>query len=170
MLKKFWGWYDAHRRLNLAVASALFTLQLVHLYWLTTNVVFAKAFGRSFFNPTEFLETLLLLVDYTEIPALISVSLVYINKLRKTFDLKSMLYLIFLNSQWLHIFWITDEFVVEHFTGHTGPDIFPLWIAWLAIMVDYLELPVIYDTVKELIKVLRQGNIEAALETLKDND
>jgi hypothetical protein len=168
-MKTFWDWYEKHKTLNLGIAALLFTLQLVHLYWLTTHVVFSKAFGISYFNPSEAFESILVLVDYTEIPALISVSLVYINKLRQKYDFKSALYLIFLNSQWLHIFWITDEFVIKHFLGHTGPEVLPVWLAWLAIFIDYLELPVIYDTLKEFTKTLKKEGVEVALETLKED-
>ena len=166
----FWKWYEEHKRLNYGVAAFLFAIQIVHLYWLTTHVVFLKAFGQSFFNPSETFETILLLVDYTEIPALVSVSLVYVNNLRKKYDLKSVLYLIFLNSQWLHIFWITDEFVVERFSGNVTETILPVWLAWVAILIDYLELPVIYDTMKEFVKELRTGDVEGAFEKLKEED
>lgn len=156
MLAKFWKWYNSHLTLNITVATLLFTLQLVHLYWLTTHVVFHKALDLSFWDPSSILQTILILVDYTEIPVLISVSLVYINELRKKFNWKSIWFLIFLNSQWLHIFWITDEFVVESLTGSGGGTILPLWLAWAAIIIDYLELPIIYDTLKKTFNILNR--------------
>ena len=105
---------------------------------------------------------LIILVDYTEIPALISVSLVYVNDLRKRgASLKPILYLLFLNSQLLHIFWITDEFVVSSGAGETSS--LPVWLAYVAILIDYLELPVIYDTVKRLAVTLRAEGLAAAV-------
>lgn len=146
MLSKFWSWYNHHLTLNLGIAGGLFVLQLIHLYWLTTHVVFFKLFGQSFFDPTPLVETIIVLVDYTEIPALITTSLVYINELRKKYNFKSVLYLIFLNSQFLHIFWITDEFVEARFSGGPEVTILPIWLAFVAIAIDYLELPVIFET------------------------
>ena len=149
MRNKFWAWYERNYTINLSVAAILFTLQLIHLYWLTTHVVFLKLFGQSFFNPLPFWETIIILVDYTEIPALITTSIVYINELRKRFEFKPVLYLIFLNSQFLHIFWITDELVEAKLTGSPEATILPLWLALVAIAIDYLELPVIFETFKK---------------------
>ena len=70
-------------------------------------------------------------------------------------SLKPILYLLFLNSQLLHIFWITDEFVVSSGAGETSS--LPVWLAYVAILIDYLELPVIYDTVKRLAVALARG-------------
>lgn len=47
MFKKFWKWYERHTTLNVGIASLLFTLQLVHLYWLTTDVVIVKLTEKS---------------------------------------------------------------------------------------------------------------------------
>lgn len=167
MWQKFWAWYNKYLVLNTGIAAGLFVLQLIHLYWLTTHVVFLKLFDTSFFTPSPFWETIIVLVDYTEIPALITTSLVYINELRKRYNLKSILYLIFLNSQFLHIFWITDEFVEARLTGAPEVTILPLWLAFLAIAIDYLELPVIFETIKKFFEVLGRGNFKKALETFK---
>ena len=155
LFNKFWSWYERHYTLNVTVAAILFTLQLIHLYWLTTHVVAGRLLGESFFNPTSFWEIVIILVDYTEIPALITTSLVYINDLRKGFRFKPLLYLLFLDIQLLHIFWITDEFVVETFTGTGAGTILPVWLAWIAILIDYLELPVIFETLKKAFKAIR---------------
>ncbi len=149
MFSKFWQWYEAHLTLNIAVSAVLFTLQLVHLYWLTTNVVWHKLTGVSHFEPTGLWQILILLVDYTEIPAIVATSLLYINDFRKGKKGKSLFYLVLLNSQWIHLFWITDEYVVEKFFNVSGIGI-PVILAWIAIMIDYLELPVIFDTIKRL--------------------
>jgi hypothetical protein len=142
MLSTFWSWYEKHLAVNIAIAAGLFILQLVHLYWLTTSVVWHKLTGISHFEPTGIFGILILLVDYTEIPALIATSLLYINDY-------SLIYLVLLNSQWIHLFWITDEYIIEKFFNIPGIGI-PILLAWIAILIDYLELPVIYDTIKRL--------------------
>lgn len=157
--KRFFDWYERNYLINISVAAGLFLLQLVHLYWLTMAVVFERLFGDSLFDPDGVFYALILLVDYTEIPALIGVSLIYINELRKGFAWKPVLFLIFLNSQWLHIFWITDEFVVNEFTGEEAVSSLPVWAAWVAILIDYLELPVIYDTMKKLAVAIRERRV-----------
>lgn len=148
MFSRFWRWYSANETLNTGVAAGLFVWQLFHLYWLTAHVVSWKLFGVSFFTLTGTWEVFMALVDYTEIPAIILTSIVYINEFREQGRAKSLLYLLFLNSQWLHIFWITDEFVITQFTGMAAV-ILPVWLSWTAIFIDYLELPVIYDTLKK---------------------
>lgn len=161
IMQNFWRWYERHHALNIAIAAVLFTLQLVHLSWLTGEPLADRVFGDSLFHAGGPLRWLIILVDYTEIPALISVSLVYINDLRKQGpSLKPILYLVFLNSQFLHIFWITDEFVVSAGNGETST--LPAWLAYVAILIDYLELPVIYDTVKRMIVTLRTEGLAAA--------
>lgn len=148
----FWTWYEKHYRLNVTIATGLFVMQLVHLYWLATDVIAFRLLGESFFSPSPFWTYALVAVDYTEIPAILSTSLLYINDLRHG-KKRSIAYLIFINSQWLHLFWITDEFVIEQFRGGGGT-ILPVWLAWVAIMIDYLELPVIVDTVRRVIKMI----------------
>jgi len=144
----FFSWYERNYSLNLGIASFLFIWQLVHLYWLTADVVFLRLFGISLLPLKDVWEFLLIFVDYTEIPALISTSIIYIHALTKKFTWKNILFLIFINSQWLHLFWITDEFVIQQFTSASDA-ILPIWLAWFAIFIDYLELPVIYDTIKK---------------------
>lgn len=149
MLKRFWNFYNKYLPFNTSIAAFLFSLQLVHLYWLTTNVVLKKLIGVSFFDPKGFWEIFILVVDYTEIPALVTTSLVYLNELRKSVTLKALLFLVFLNLQWVHIFWITDEFVISHlFSNEPNHHNFPDWYLWTAILIDYLELPVIFETIK----------------------
>lgn len=152
--QKFWSWYEKHLILNTYIAAALFTLQLIHLYWLTTDIVMERLIGQSFFNPGLW-QNLILIVDYTEIPALLSTSLLYFNDFRKKANFKSLLYLLFINSQYLHIFWITDEFIIEQFSGSSSA-ILPAWLAWVAIGIDYLELPVIYETLRKSFISLKE--------------
>jgi len=53
--------------------------------------------------------------------------------------------------QVVHIFWITDEIVYDAFF-ETRLVEFPLYIAWIAILIDYLELPVMADLFYKIIK------------------
>jgi hypothetical protein len=48
------------------------------------------------------------------------------------------------------MFWITDQVVVDTFAGHS---LFGAWnglLAWVAILIDYLEVPVIVDTLRKV--------------------
>lgn len=150
-LTKFWS--DAHKRYLTysGFTTGLFLLQVIHLFWLTTHVVWYKLFGFSIFNPNDFWQFVIIIVDYTEVPALISTSILYILSLRRKFNVKDLIFLILINSQWLHLFWITDEFVEAMFTGAAYASVLPFWLAWVAILIDYLELPVMYDTTKKFI-------------------
>lgn len=160
-MHRFWSWYERHYALNVSVAAGLFALQLVHLLWLTAEPLWLKVFGEALFTIDKPYSWPLYLVDYTEIPALLSVSLIYVNELRKGFALRPLLYLVFLNSQWLHIFWITDEFVVE--SNESQTTVLPGWLAYVAILIDYLELPVIADTVRKTVVALRERRVEQLL-------
>lgn len=160
----FFAWYERHYTLNVGIAGGLFLLQLVHLYWLTTDVVVNRLTGESWFEPTGLVQLLIVVVDYTEIPALLGTSLIYVNELRRGRGWRPLLYLLLLNSQWLHIFWITDEFVVDEFAGDGGAgSSLPAWLAWVAILIDYLELPVIYDTIKRFLVAWREERLETFL-------
>lgn len=151
----FWNWYEERLHVNIKVATLLFGWQLVHLFWLTTDVLFGHFFSITVLNLSGIWEYLIIAVDYLEIPAIVTVIFIYINELRKGRDTsKSVLFLILLNSQWLHLFWITDEFIINKLYG-TGNTILPLWLAWIAIAIDYLELPVIYDTLKKFFNISR---------------
>ena len=149
-MEAFWLWYERHYTVNLVGTAALFTLQLVHLYWMTTHVVAFGLLGRSFFNPPPFWQYMIIIVDYTEIPSLLSTSVFYLYELRKGHSAKYVLYLFLLNSQWLHLFWITDSFVLNTFHG-VGTGTLPVWLAWPAVFIDYLELPVIFETLWKAI-------------------
>jgi len=155
--RDFWRWYERHYTVNVAVAACLFGLQLVHLVWLTGQPLAEHVLGDAIFTADGPLRWLIVLIDYTEIPALLSVSLVYVNDLRQGASIRPVLYLLFLNSQWLHIFWITDEFVVSSAEGDSSA--LPAWLAYVAILIDYLELPVIYDTVMRAAVNLRKNGL-----------
>lgn len=151
ILDKFWDWYNRHYLFTLSITTFLFLLQLFHLYWLFTDVVLQRLTSHSYFVLPPFWGTLSALLDYTEIPALISTSLVYINQLRLTGKTKNLWYLFALNIQWLHLFWITDQVVIERFTSQASIFHWSAFIAWIAILIDYAELPVMYDTAKKTV-------------------
>ena len=151
----FWEWYERHYRFALIITTFLFLLQAFHLYWLFTDVILQKLAGKSYFFFPGFWGVLSTLLDYTEIPALISTSLIYINSLRKQFNWKDVWYLILLNIQWLHLFWITDQVVIERFELGTSVFHWATIIAWVAIIIDYGELPVMWDTAKRTIREFR---------------
>lgn len=157
MWKSFWEWYERTYTLNVSIALGLFLIQIVHLVWLFGSVVWARVFGTPLFEFAGLWQAVIVLVDYTEIPALLSVSLIYIDELRKGWDGKSALYLVFLNTQLLHIFWITDEFVVTAF--NSGGTVLPVWLAWVAIGIDYLEVPVMFDTFKKFFQAWRERRV-----------
>jgi hypothetical protein len=154
----FWAWYERNYVLNVALASVLFLLQIAHLTWLGADPIATRLTDHSLFSLHGALQYLIWFADYSEIPALVVVSLVYVNELRGGFSWKALLYLVFLNSQWLHIFWITDEYVASELGGGGGSAL-PGWLAWVAILIDYLELPVIFDTLKRLATALRERRL-----------
>lgn len=160
-MNKFWLWYEKNIFLNQFIVSTLFIWQILHLYWLTTHVVVDKILGYSIFNPNELLQFLLVIADYLEIPALVSGNILYLyllkDKSRRNLK-KNMILLLLINTQWLHLFWITDKFVISHFQGGGEHRLIPLCLAWLAILIDYLELPVIYDVTKNTAKKLSAPN------------
>lgn len=157
IFKNFLSWYEKNYKFNLYLVTFLFLWQLVHLYWMTMNVVLFRIFGHEFWHVGAFGNLFISLVDYTEIPAIILTSIFYIHELSKKFSWKHFIFLIFLNSQWLHLFWITDEIVFAQFSG-TALIFIPVWLSWIAILIDYLELPVIIDSVKKTIISLRKSN------------
>lgn len=152
-IRAFWEWYERHYVTNLVITTILFLFQLVHLYWLAADVVAFRLLGKSFFVPSGFWKALIIVVDYTEIPALLSASLIYLyDLLYHPFRWRSLLLLLSVNSQWLHLFWITDEFVLVQLRTHGVGTVLPLWLAWIAIAIDYLELPVVIDAVIRLLR------------------
>jgi len=155
MLNKFWAWYERNYILNVSIALGLFLLQLIHLFWLGGDVIVGRAFGTPLFEFAGIWEKIIVLVDYTEIPAIFTMTLVYVDAWRRGNKWNAVIMLTLLHSQWLHIFWITDEFVTDSFSGH-GHSVLPGWLAWVAILIDYLEVPVVFDTVLKLVKSLRK--------------
>jgi hypothetical protein len=166
---KFWSWYNKHLTLNISIAAGLFVLQLVHLTWLGLHVIAFKLVGHSLWTPSPFWESIIILVDYTEIPALISTALVYINEIQKHgVRFKPVWYIFSLAIQLLHMFWITDTFVLDKFTGKGPGVLLPEWLAWVAILIDYLEVPVIIETFKKLFDSLSKKDLKQVKDAFKE--
>jgi hypothetical protein len=153
--QKFWRWYERNYVLNVSIALGLFFIQVVHLTWLGGEVVWLRAFGFSLFELSGIWEKIIVLVDYTEIPALFTMTLVYVDAWRRGAKWNALLMLALLHSQWIHIFWITDEYIIETFSTF-GQTVLPAWLAWIAILIDFLEIPVIIDTIKKLFIAIRK--------------
>ncbi len=169
LIRRFWAWYEKFYAWNVSITAVLFVFQLVHLYWLTTAVVIFRIFGTSFFfSNSKVLTLLMVLADYTEIPAIIMTSILYTRKIRREGGgVKNILYLIFLNIQWIHLFWITDEVALNALgLGSVSAPLNPA-LAWVAILIDYLELPVIVDTIREVFRV---RSLKMALEVIRSKD
>ncbi len=163
------GWYDRHYQLAVTVSAGLFLTQLVHLYWLTAHVVAFRLVEQSYWSLAPIWQTALSAADYLEIPALIATSILYVMILRRRFSWIRLLILIGINLQWLHIAWITDEFVVASLgVGEEGTAHWPVWLAWAAIAIDYLELPAIFDTTRESIRQFRKRGLRGLREALKE--
>lgn len=119
------------------LSALLFVTQIVHLIWMTTYVIPIQLGSSPIWSPPE---APLALADYLELPAIIATSVLYIRT-------KNWKMLFLVNVQLFHIFWITDEFVLDRGT------LVPV-AAWIAILIDYLELPVIVDTVRRAFRGL----------------
>ncbi len=117
------------------LSALLFFTQIIHLIWMTTYVIPIQLGSSPIWSPPE---APLALADYLELPAIIATSVLY----SRTKNWK-MLFLV--NVQLFHIFWITDEFVLDRGT------LVPV-LAWIAILIDYLELPVIIDTIRRAVR------------------
>lgn len=117
------------------LAAVLFFTQIVHLVWMSTYAIPLQWGSPPLWEPPE---APLALADYLEIPAIVSTSILYIRT-------RNWKMLLLVNVQLFHIFWITDEFVLNR--GTLNPV-----LAWIAIVIDYLELPVIVDTVRRAVR------------------
>jgi hypothetical protein len=157
LVQKCIDFYRHYETLGLKITFILIALQLVHLYWLTTDVVLQKIFGQSFFLFPKNLLPLFVVIDYIEIPALISGIIFYIYSIRSGEEnsKKGYLFLGLLGVQVIHIFWITDDVVYSSFFKSSFVQI-PSLLSWIAILIDYLELPVIGDLFYKIIKKKRR--------------
>jgi hypothetical protein len=150
------NFYLRYQNINLKISFILISLQLLHLYWLTTDVVIYRLTGIDYFIELSDFILLFIIIDYIEIPALVSGIIYYFfaliyDKKEKEKRIKNTVLLILLAIQSIHIFWITDEIVYSTFVG-SDLIYMPEYFAWIAILIDYLELPVIYDLLKRIVK------------------
>jgi hypothetical protein len=149
-VQKLVGFWRRYENLNLKIAFVLISLQLIHLYWLTADVVIKRITGESVLGIPQGspLFIFLIIIDYVEIPALVAGLTYYalsIYKHEKN-SIKNSLLLSMLAIQVFHIFWITDEVVYDSFFGSPAGSVeIPYYAVWVAILIDYLELPVIFD-------------------------
>jgi hypothetical protein len=150
-LLDFWTRYE---NLNLRITFILISLQILHLYWLTADVVLQRISGQSYLGLPKELLPLFIVVDYIEIPALVSGITFYLFSIFKgePNPRKDVIFLILLAIQVVHIFWITDEIVYESLLGNDLITI-PLYLSWIAILIDYLEIPVMIDLFHKTFKI-----------------
>ena len=119
--------------------AVLISTQIIHLIWLTyVATIPFFLFHEIWYFPENFIFAI---VDYLEIPALILASLYYMANFSK----RSTLYLVLISLQFLHIFWITDTFILDN--------VYNFGIAvYFIILVDYSETPIIIDFIKKSIR------------------
>ena len=146
--KLAWFW-QRYENLNLKIAFVLISLQLVHLYWLTADVVIQRITQKSALAVPHGspLFIFFIIIDYIEIPALVAGLTYYALSIyrHEKGSMKNALLLAMLAIQVFHIFWITDDVVYNTFFGSSSAVEIPYYAAWVAILIDYLELPVIAD-------------------------
>jgi hypothetical protein len=149
VLQKLVGFWRRYENLSLKIALVLISLQLVHLYWLTADIVVKRITGESAFDLTLNgpLLFFFIIIDYIEVPALVAGMTYYALSIynQQKGSVKNTLFLGMLAVQVFHIFWITDEVVYQSFFGSSSAVEIPYYAAWIAILIDYLELPVIGD-------------------------
>jgi hypothetical protein len=147
VVQKIVNFWERYENLNLKITFILISLQVLHLYWLTADVVLQRISGESYLGLPRALLPLFIIVDYVEIPALVSGITFYsfsILTRREGQPWKDFVFLLLLAIQIVHIFWITDEIVYESFFNNDLIK-FPIYLAWIAILIDYLEIPVMID-------------------------
>jgi len=157
LVQKFINFYHRYENLNLKITFVLISSKYFILYWLTTDVVLQKIFGQSFFLVPKSLLPIFVVIDYIEIPALISGIIFYTYSIRNGKDSanKSYLFLGLLGVQVIHIFWITDEVVYNSLFKSSLVEI-PYLLSWIAILIDYLELPVMADLFYKVVRKKRR--------------
>lgn len=145
VLRKILAFCERYERVTTRVAFFLIALQLIHLTWLTTDVVLVKLFGDHMAVFPKALEPVQAFIDYMEIPGLFAGATVYLTAVARHKErAKNALFSFLLLIQMVHLFWITDEVVYEVLLNSDLIDL-PEAVAWVAIMIDYMELPVIFD-------------------------
>lgn len=141
MLDSIISFHQKWEDLGLKITFVLVSLQVIHLFWLTTYVVFNDPSLTMYVPPIVFV-----VIDYIEIPALISgVALYTTFIIRDRGGIRNVLLLGTLVVQAVHIFWITDAFILMSFKFNEMT-----WLAWTAVFIDYLELVVVWDLWKRI--------------------
>src|SRR4029079_15758808 len=153
LIQKYNNLYHRYENLNLKITFFLISLQIIHLYWQTTAVVFQKIFVSSVFIVPKAFLPICVVIDYIEIPALLSAIIFYSYLIRskRSTAKKNYLFLGMLAVQVVHIFWITDDVVYNSLFNYSFIEI-PYVLSWIAILIDYLELPVMVDLFYRIIK------------------
>lgn len=132
--------HNRWENLGLKVTFILVSLQIIHLFWLTTFVILNAPELTLHIPPLLFV-----FIDYIEIPALVSGVLFYSFALLARHEKKDILFISLLVVQFIHILWITDAFIYMSFKFNQMT-----WLAWIAVFIDYLELAVVYDLYKRI--------------------
>ena len=157
-IQKILNFWTRYENLNLKITFILISLQILHLYWLTADVVLQRLLGQSYLGLPRELLPLFIIVDYVEIPALVSGITFYLFSISKggPDSRKNVIFLVLLGIQVVHIFWITDEIVYQSLLGNDLIKI-PVYLTWVAILIDYLEIPVMIDLFYKTFKVKRNN-------------
>ena len=152
-IQKILNFWTKYENLNLKIAFILISLQVLHLYWLTVDVVLQRIVSQSYLGLPGVLLPLFILIDYIEIPALVSGITFYLFSIFKheADSRKNLIFLILLAIQVIHIFWITDEIVYESLLEDDLVK-FPVYLSWIAIIIDYLEIPIMIDLFYKIFK------------------
>ena len=141
-------WTDKDK-IGLKITFVLLSLQIIHLYWLTTNVIL-PLLGYDSLNIPQQIWPVFIVADFLEIPAIVSGVIFYVT-VKTGSCWRNMLMLSLLGIQVFHIFWITDDVVLMLINQSAMTTTWPIWLAWSAILVDFLEIPVIIDLGRRLI-------------------
>jgi hypothetical protein len=149
-IEKILNFWTRYENLNLKITFTLISLQILHLYWLTADVVLQRVFGQGYLGLPKKLLPLFVVVDYVEVSG-ITFYLFSIFKGEPN-PRKNMIFLALLAIQVVHIFWITDEIVYESLLDSDLVK-FPLYLTWIAILIDYLEIPVMIDLFYKTFKI-----------------
>lgn len=157
-IQKILNFWTRYENLNLKITFVLISLQILHLYWLTADVVLQRLLGHSYLGFPRELLPLFIIVDYVEIPALVSGITFYLFSISRggPDSRKNVTFLVLLGIQVVHIFWITDEIVYQSLLGNDLIKI-PIYLTWVAILIDYLEIPVMIDLFYKTFKVKRNS-------------
>jgi len=141
LLQKVSSFYERYESIGLKVTFVLVSLQIIHLIWLTTFVILDAPELTGGIPPIVFA-----VIDYLEVPALVSGLIFYgISAIEGRSRGKDIIYTGLLTIQFLHLYWITDTFI--YMSLNFGQYV---WLALVAILIDYAEVPVIVDLFRKL--------------------